>query len=70
MLNTSVLEYLNQKAERENSFHYDELKLKEEALKLERERFDLEREERRERMEADRKEKTMMLELLQKLVKN
>jgi hypothetical protein len=59
MSNTSVLEYLNQKAERENSFRYDELKLKEEALKLERERFDLERKERRERMEADRIEKKL-----------
>uniref|UniRef100_K1Q6E3 Phosphatidylinositol-glycan biosynthesis class X protein n=1 Tax=Magallana gigas TaxID=29159 RepID=K1Q6E3_MAGGI len=65
---TNVMEYLQTKVNIENENKREELKLRSEELRLERERFELEREERRERIETEKKEKAFMLQLLEKII--
>ncbi|XP_052692861.1 trichoplein keratin filament-binding protein-like [Crassostrea angulata] len=65
---TNVMEYLQTKVNIENENKREELKLRSEELRLERERFELEREERRERIETEKKEKAFMLQLLEKVL--
>ncbi|XP_062610472.1 uncharacterized protein LOC134272239 [Saccostrea cucullata] len=63
---TNIMEYLQTKSNQESDYKKEELKVRGEELKLQRERFELEREERRERVETEKKEKALMLQLLQK----
>ena len=64
----TVLGYLQTKAEKEEGYRRLEFKFKHEQLALEKEKFELETQERKARLEAEKNEKLMFMQLLQKLV--
>ena len=57
------MEYLKEKTEAETKTKMEEIELKKEQLKLERERFELEKAERAQKIESEKQEKTMLLEM-------
>ncbi|XP_061194950.1 LOW QUALITY PROTEIN: uncharacterized protein LOC133203119 [Saccostrea echinata] len=63
---TFVVTYLKEKTEAEIATKQEELTLKKEELKLERDRFELEKQERVQRLENEKQNNKMLMELLAK----
>ncbi|XP_061169194.1 uncharacterized protein LOC133178519 [Saccostrea echinata] len=63
---SSVISFLKEKTETEKQSRDEELSLRREQLNLEKERFELEKKERLQRLEAEKQQTKMMLELFSK----
>ena len=61
-----IIGYLKEKNQAESDFRKQELELRREEIKLEKEKFELERQERKQRLDTEQQEKTLMLDLLKK----
>ena len=66
---TSVVSFLREKAEIEKQSRDEELKLRREQLSLERELFELEKKERIQKLEYEKQQSKMMLEIIQQVFK-
>ncbi|XP_061163417.1 uncharacterized protein LOC133172526 [Saccostrea echinata] len=65
---SSLISFLKEKAETEKQSRDEELSLRREQLNLEKERFELEKKERLQRLEAEKQQTKMMLELFSKFL--
>ena len=60
----NIIGYLKENNENEVNLKKEEIDIRKDELRLEREKFELDRLERQQKMEAEKQEKKLMLELM------
>ncbi|XP_076092393.1 uncharacterized protein LOC143063862 [Mytilus galloprovincialis] len=68
--NESIMSYLKEKCDVEKDIKMEEVSIRKEELKLERERFELEREERKQKIENDKQQQLLLMELIKTVKKS
>ncbi|CAC5426631.1 unnamed protein product [Mytilus coruscus] len=67
--NESIMSYLKEKCDVEKEIKMEEVNLRKEELKLKRERLEIEREERRRKIENDKQQQLLLMELIKTVKK-